>query len=122
MGVGVDVVDVARMGRILDRHPRFAPRHFSAEEAAYCDGRGSQRPAAYAARWAAKEAFAKALGGIPHGRWREVAVVRATDGALSLAIEGRAKVRMDALGATEVHVSVAHERDVAVATCVAVGP
>jgi holo-[acyl-carrier protein] synthase len=122
VGVGVDVVDVARMGRILDRHPGFASKHFSPEETSYCDGRGSQRRAAYAARWAAKEAFAKALGGVPQGRWREVAVVRAPDGRLSLAVEGRAKERMDALGASEVHVSVAHERDVAVATCVAVGP
>jgi holo-[acyl-carrier protein] synthase len=122
VGVGVDVVDVARMGRILERHPRFASRHFSSHETAYCDARGAQRPAAYAARWAAKEAFAKALGGVPAGRWREVALVRTAEGAVSLSVEGRARDRMEAVGATEVHVSIAHERGVSVATCVAVGP
>ena len=122
VGVGVDVVEVARMQRILERHPRFASRHFSPEETAYCDARGSARPACYAARWAAKEAFAKSLGGVPSGRWREVAVVRSGDGSLSLTVEGRAKDRMAEAGATELHVSIAHERGVAVATCVASGP
>lgn len=109
------------MGRILRRHPRFASRHFSSEETEYCDAR-AHRAACYAARWAAKEAFAKALGGVAEGRWREVAVVRAEDGALTLSVEGRARQRMEAAGATEVHVSIAHERGVAVATCVATGP
>ncbi len=120
LGVGIDVVDVERMRRILERHPRFAARHFATREIAYCDGRGD-RAACYAARWAAKEAFAKSLGGVPHGRWRQVAVVRAQDGSLSLQVEGSAKERMTEVGATELHVSIAHERAVAVATCVAVG-
>jgi holo-[acyl-carrier protein] synthase len=120
LGVGIDVVDVERMARILDRHPRFAAKHFGPGEIADCEARGD-RAAGYAARWAAKEAFAKSLGGVTHGRWREVAVVRATDGSLTLSVEGRAEERMGEVGATEVHVSIAHERSVAVATCVAVG-
>jgi holo-[acyl-carrier protein] synthase len=118
LGVGVDIVDVARMERILQRHPRFATKHFGPDEVAYCDGRA----ACFAARWAAKEAFAKSLGGVPSGRWREVTVVRADDGGVRLVVEGAARARMDAVGATELHVSLAHERRFAVATCVAAGP
>jgi holo-[acyl-carrier protein] synthase len=120
LGVGIDVVDVDRMRRILQRHPRFAAKHFAPDEIAYCDGRGEPE-ACYAARWAAKEAFAKSLGGVPQGQWRHVAVVRAANGSLTLQVEGPAKERMSEVGATELHVSIAHERAVAVATCVAVG-
>jgi holo-[acyl-carrier protein] synthase len=122
LGVGVDVVDVDRMRRILERHPRFASKHFGEDEIAYCDGRGSGRAACFAARWAAKEAFAKSLGGVPSGRWRDVRVLRGTDGGVRLEVDGPARDRMTAAGATEIHVSLAHERRFAVATCVATGP
>jgi holo-[acyl-carrier protein] synthase len=121
LGVGVDVVEVARMARILERHPRFAGRHFAPDELAYC-GAGAARAACFAARWAAKEAVAKSLGGVPAGRWREVMVVHEEDGRVRVSVEGRVQTRMREIGATELHLSLAHERAVAVATVVASGP
>jgi holo-[acyl-carrier protein] synthase len=121
LGVGVDVVEVARMERILERQPRFARRIFSEEEIAYCDGGGRQRAARYAARWAAREACAKSLGGIPGGRWRDMRVVRADDGSLSMALDATARDRADEVGVKEVLVSLAHERSVAIAYCVSLG-
>jgi holo-[acyl-carrier protein] synthase len=121
LGVGVDVVEVARMERILERQPRFAQRIFSEEEISYCDEGGRLRAARYAARWAAREACAKALGGIPGGRWRDMRVVRADDGSLTMALDATARDRADEVGVKEVLVSVAHERSVAVAYCVALG-
>ena len=79
VGLGVDVVDVERIERMIGDDRGFVERVFSPEEIALCDS--SARPAeCYAARWAAREACAKALGGIPDGRWRDIRVIRLDDG------------------------------------------
>lgn len=121
IGLGVDIVDVGRIARLLERRPRFVTRIFSPEEIAYCDGSG-RRAECYAARWAAREACAKALGGIPGGRWQEIRVVRGDDGAVTLDLEGTARARAHQVGAERLLVSFAHERGAAVACCLAVGP
>ncbi len=121
LGVGVDLVDVSRIERILERFPRFASKHFSPHEIAYCDAQG-RRAECYAARWAAREAFAKAVGGVPGGRFRDAHVVRDDDGSVRLSVEGPAKERMDAIGASDVLLSLTHERRMAAAFCVAVAP
>jgi len=120
IGMGVDIVDVRRIARLLERRPGFVTRIFSAEEIAYCDGSG-RRAECYAARWAAREACAKALGGIPGGRWREIRVVRSDDGAVTLDLDGTARARAREVGAERLLVSFAHERGAAVACCLAMG-
>ena len=120
LGVGVDVVEVERVQRILDRRSTFRDRVFSAEEIAYCDGKAF--PARYyAARWAAREACVKALGGVREFRWHDIRVVRTPSGAPRLALEGSARARADRLGTTDVLVSFSHEGSVATAFCIAVG-
>jgi len=121
IGLGVDVVDVERVERILERSPGWPERYFSKEEIAHCEGSG-QRVRCYSARWAAKEACAKALGGVPGGRWREIRVVRADDGQIAIELDGSASERARELGVDRVLVSFSHERGVAVAICLAVGP
>jgi holo-[acyl-carrier protein] synthase len=121
IGIGVDVVEVQRMERVLARHPRFVARVYAKEEADYCLSQAFPAPC-FAARWAAKEACVKALGGIPEGRWRDIRVVRGDDGAVSIDLVGTAKARAQEIGAERVLVSVAHERSVAVAYCLAVAP
>ncbi len=118
--MGVDIVDVGRIARLLERRPGFVTAIFSAEEIAYCDGSG-RRAECYAARWAAREACAKALGGIPGGRWREIRVVRSDDGAVTLDLDGTARARAREVGAERLLVSFAHERGAAVACCLAMG-
>ncbi|MBI4260470.1 MAG: holo-ACP synthase [Actinobacteria bacterium] len=121
LGVGVDVVEVSRISRILDRHPRFAEKAFTEEERAWCDARRESRAACYAARWAAKEACVKSLGGVPGGRWREIHVLRADDGSVRIDLSGTARVRAEELGVARILVSFSHERSVAVAMCTALG-
>jgi holo-[acyl-carrier protein] synthase len=121
IGLGVDLVDVARVERILERRPGWIRRIFSEAEIAFCEASG-QRGRCYAARWAAREACAKALGGVPGGRWREIRVVRAADGQVSIELDGAAGDRARETGVDRVLVSFSHERGVAVATCLAVGP
>jgi holo-[acyl-carrier protein] synthase len=120
VGIGVDVVEVERVAQLLVRHPRFRERVFTHDEVAYCEGKA--RPAqAYAARWAAREACIKALGGARGLRWQDIHVERAATGAPSLGLDGAARRRADQVGADQVLVSFSHERSVATAFCVAVG-
>jgi holo-[acyl-carrier protein] synthase len=120
VGIGVDVVEVERVEQLLLRHPRFRERVFTDDEVAYCEGKA--RPAqAYAARWAAREACIKALGGARGLRWQDIHVEREPTGAPRLGLEGAARRRAGQVGAEQVLVSFSHERSVATAFCVAVG-
>ena len=118
LGVGVDVIEIARFAEALARRPRLAERCFTPEEAAYCASRGFP-PQHFAARFAAKEAVGKALG-IGMTRWREVEVVRGR-GAPTIRLHGRYLARADEIGVERVHVSLTHGRDSAVAFAVAEG-
>ena len=119
VGLGVDICEIARMERALARHPTMRVRVFTPEEIAYCEGRGNPAEC-YAARWAAREACRKALGGIRDMRWRDVRVARAASGAPSLVLEGASRERARSLGVSEVMVALSHERRMAAAFCLAV--
>jgi holo-[acyl-carrier protein] synthase len=120
VGIGVDVVEVDRVARLLDRRPSFRRRVFTAEEVSYCETKAT--PAgSYAARWAAREACIKALGGIRNLKWQDIAVERAPTGAPRLALKGGARARADRIGVADVLVSFTHERSMATAFCIAVG-
>ena len=103
VGLGVDVCEIDRMERALARHPTMRERVFTPEERAYCDGKA--RPAeSYAARFAAREAVIKALGGYRGKRWQDVSVSRHPSGAPSVVLTGNAKVRADANEIGRAHV------------------
>ena len=119
VGLGVDLVDVARVQGVMDRRSSFPERVFTPEEIAYCE-RQANPAESYAARWAAREACRKALGGVRRMRWHDVRVDRAPSGAPSLVLTGATAERARALGVTEVKVALTHERSMAAAFCVAV--
>jgi holo-[acyl-carrier protein] synthase len=121
VGIGVDLVDVGRVERILGRHDTFAKRVFTPEEIAYCSEQASPAEC-FAARWAAREACRKSLGGVRGMRWHDVKVERAPTGAPRLALSGSTRRRAEALGVTEVMVALTHERKMAAAFCLAVQP
>jgi holo-[acyl-carrier protein] synthase len=119
LGLGVDICEIARMERALERHPTMRARVFTPEEIAYCDSKA--RPAeSYAGRFAAREAVIKALGGYRGKRWQDISVTRALTGAPAIRLEGNAKLRADMLGITRVLVTFTHERVNAVAFAMAV--
>ena len=119
LGVGVDVVDVARMQRALERHPTFAERVFTEKEIAYCT-RGGTQAECYAGRFAAREAVIKALGGLRGAKWRDISVARQPSGAPSILLAGAAAARASMLGVQRLLISFTHERNTAVAFCLAV--
>ena len=120
VGIGVDICDVKRIRRALERHPTFAERVFTKEERSYCE-QGAARAECYAGRFAVREAVIKALGGYVGKRWQDVSVSRAPSGAPTVRLAGSAKARADMLGIENVFVSFTHERDTAVAFVMAVG-
>jgi holo-[acyl-carrier protein] synthase len=119
LGVGVDLVDVERVSGLLKRRSSFVERVFAPSEIAYCE-RQANPAEAYAARWAAREACRKALGGIPEMRWHDVRVERAPTGAPSISLSGTSLRRAEVLGVTRVMVALTHERRMAAAFCLAV--
>ena len=109
-GVGMDLVDIARVDRLLDaKGERALRRLFTSDEVEYALGRAL--PAQHlAARLAAKEAAFKALSGNPLARtigWREIEVIRSEHGP-TLALHGRAADRAAELGVTTIWVSLTH--------------
>ena len=120
VGVGIDVVEVARLTRALERTPGLAGRLFTPDEA----GAGEQARAAesLAARFAAKEAVAKALGAPGGLRWRDAAVVALESGRPVLRLHGGVAEEAAAQGITTWHLSLSHDGGVATAVVVAEGP
>jgi holo-[acyl-carrier protein] synthase len=119
LGLGVDICEIARIERALERHPTMRVRVFTPEEVAYCDAKA--RPAeSYAGRFAAREAVIKALGGYRGKGWQDISVMRAPSGAPAIRLEGSAKRRADELGITRILITFTHERTNAVAFALAV--
>ena len=123
IGIGVDVVETARIAASIERHgERFLARLFTDEERAYC---GAMRMAErhFAARFAAKEAISKALGtgiGAQLG-WLDMEVRRLATGAPFLALSGVGAETAARLEICEVKISLSHSDQFAVANAVALG-
>lgn len=110
--VGVDIIEVGRIERAIRRWgERFLGRVFTPAELELC----RKRPASLAARFAAKEAVMKALGGAQ--RWREIEVLTGSRGQPRLRLWGRARARAERLG-LELAVSLSHCREYAIASVV----
>ena len=117
-GLGTDIVSVSRIADLIVRHgDRFLKRCFQPDEIAWAATRGLGQAASLAGRWAAKEAFLKALGGpVGHIPYGDIEVVRSAEGPVSLRLHGRAAEGLAGIGGGECLVSISHEKDFATAT------
>ncbi len=120
VGIGVDVVEIARMRSALERTPTLLQRLFTAQEQASCaTGGGELRVGGLAARFAAKEAVAKALGtGIRGFAFLDVEVHSDELGRPLVALHGGAARLAAQLGVDRVHLSLTTGADLAVANAV----
>jgi len=112
VGLGSDVVAIARFEEALERSPGFLERVFTPAERE----RGT---ASLAARWAAKEALAKALGAPGGLHWHDAEVVVEASGQPSLRVTGTVAARAEELGITSFHLSLSH--DAGIASAVVIG-
>ena len=111
LGVGIDVVDIDRFGEALERTPSLRVRLFTEQE--------RNRPlASLAARFAAKEALAKALGAPTGLGWLDAEIVNEASGDPRFDIRGSVLARANDLGVEAVHVSLSHDAGIASAVVV----
>lgn len=111
VGIGTDVVDVSRFSAALARTPALADRVLLA-------GEKSGRPASMAARFAAKEALAKALGA-PRGlQWHDAEVVTAADGRPTFAVRGTVADACADRDVSHLHLTLSHDGGLALAVVV----
>lgn len=114
VGVGVDVCDIARFEATLRRNPALAERLFTLAE--------RDRPvASLAARFAAKEAVAKALGAPAGLAWHDAEVVPEASGRPTLVLRGSVLTVAESLGVAATHLSLSHDGGVATAFVVLEG-
>jgi holo-[acyl-carrier protein] synthase len=121
IGLGTDLIEIARIERSVERFgDAFLQRIFTPGEIAYCQ-RKKNAAESFAARFAAKEAGAKALGtGISRGvSWREFEVRRQPGQRPELHLSGRAAEIAGRLGIRRLALSLSHSRDISIAVVVA---
>ncbi|MGH8862109.1 MAG: holo-ACP synthase [Jatrophihabitantaceae bacterium] len=118
IGVGIDVVPVARFAEALERTPSMAVRLFTAAERVTKHGEARSADS-LAARFAAKEALAKALGAGGGMHWTDAEVLTDDAGRPSLLVTGTVAERAASLGVTNWHVSLSHDGGIASATVIA---
>jgi holo-[acyl-carrier protein] synthase len=123
IGLGTDLMEIARIERSIERYgERFLERVFTPGEVEYCMARKNSAES-FAARFAAKEAGAKALGtGISRGvSWPEFEVRRQRGQRPELHLHGRAAAIAEQLGITRLSLSLSHSREHSLAVVVAEG-
>ena len=117
MKVGVDLIEIGRIQRSLERYPRFRERCFTEAERAYCDSRANPAES-YAGRFAGKEAVGKALGfGVARAfAWKEIEI--AGRPKPSVCLSGRVRVWAQRVEAGSIDLSMTHSRELANAVAV----
>ena len=117
MRVGIDLIEIARVRRALERYPRFRERCFTAAERAYCESRPNPAES-YAGRFAGKEAVGKALGiGVARAfAWKEIEIVGRPKPSVHLS--GRVRAWADKTNAGRIDLSMSHSRELANAVAV----
>jgi len=117
VSTGIDIVEVYRIRETLARTPRFTERVYTEAEQAYCDSKGAAAAQSYAGRFAAKEAFLKALKTGWRGKlqWTDMEILNDEAGAPTLRLTGEAQQMLEAMGVTHVHLSISHTTEHAVA-------
>ena len=111
VGVGIDVVEISRFEEALARTPGLRERLFTPGEA-------GRSPSSLAARFAAKEAIAKALGAPVGMAWHDAEVESEDSGRPLLTLRGTVLAQADALGVTSVHLSLSHDAGIASAVVI----
>lgn len=115
VGYGLDVVEVARLAKLLDGPlgQRFRARVFTEAERRYCEGHPAARAVHYAGRFAAKEALVKALGAPEGVGWQDMEVV--SGGPPRITTRGRCAEVIAQRGVQSVHLSLSHDGGIAIA-------
>ncbi len=118
-GAGIDLIEVERIAFNIEKDAGFKELTFSANEIAYCESKANKYQH-YAARFAAKEAFFKALGtGWLEGtHFNEIEIINTTTGKPELTLRGKTRETLNSLGITRILVSLSHLKTMACAVVI----
>lgn len=115
LGIGCDIIEIKRIAKAV-ANQRFVERVYTEQEIAYCQSRGKQANASFAARFAAKEAVLKALGtGLRGGEIKEIEVRIDSLGKPSIELHGYHKEAAENLGVKKILVTLSHSMENAIA-------
>ncbi len=115
IGIGCDIIEIERISRAIAR-AAFVRRVYTADEIAYCQGRGQQAAASFAARFAAKEAVLKALGtGLRGGSLQEIVVTSNALGKPEVCLSGYFAELAEQLGVKNIKITLSHSKEMAMA-------
>lgn len=123
VGLGTDIVEISRIGQMIERHgDTFLNRVFTETENEYC-GSKKNKEQHYAGRWAAKEAVMKTLGtGFIKGiGWKNIEVINLQSGKPTIVISGGVEQHAGEMGIDEILITISHSREFATATAIALG-
>lgn len=121
IGIGTDIVDIARVEKAV-QSSHFRDRVYTAREQEYCDSRGRQAAASYAARFSGKEAVLKAFGtGLRGGSLLDVEILLDELGCPRVRLHGYYKELAVKSGVSRIHLSLSHAKEYATAQCVLEG-
>ena len=112
VGIGTDIIEIERVKQA------FVERVYTVKEQNYCESRGRQAAASYAARFAGKEAFFKAIGTGIICSLTEVEILNDNLGCPHIFLTGKADELVTKAEAKKIHISLSHSKDYAAATCV----
>ena len=115
--IGTDIIEINRVKRAIN-NIHFVERVYTVKEQNYCESRGRQAAASYAARFAGKEAFFKALGTGINCSLTDVEILNDDLGCPHIFLTGKAAEFFGNIKARKVHISLSHSKDYAVATCI----
>lgn len=117
LSIGTDIIEVYRIRETIERTPRFAERVFTERERRYCESKGAAAAESYAGRFAAKEAFLKALKTGWRGRitWHDIEICNDDQGVPDFRFSGEAARLLEKAGADRVHLSISHTSEHATA-------
>lgn len=120
IGMGLDLCEIARIERALQKSDAFLQRFFTEEESEYVRSRGNVGPQSAAAMFAAKEALLKAMGiGLSGGvSLKEIGITHGPQGQPGYVLTGAALQRLEAMGGTRLWLSLSHEAGMAAAVAV----
>ncbi|MBR6012879.1 MAG: holo-ACP synthase [Selenomonadaceae bacterium] len=117
IGIGIDVIEIERIKKAV-QNEHFKNKVYTKIEQNYCESRGNQSAASYAARFAAKEAFFKAMGTGINTELTDVEVINNELGQPEIFLHGKAFQAAKNLGVEKIFVSLSHSREYATATAV----
>jgi len=121
LGIGTDIIEIDRIRKAIRNH-RFLERVYTERERAYCESRGMQAAASYAARFAGKEAVLKAFGtGLREGSLLDIEILPDELGCPQVTLSGYYAKLAEKKDMAGIYLSLSHAREFATAQCVLEG-